>query len=388
MKIALVTDCYLPTKNGVATSVAQLKEGLAAQGHTPIVITVKTPADPLEEDGVYRFSSLPFNPLIELRFGVVNPLTMRDLFKTHDIDIVHIHTEFNLGWTAKWIAQLLNIPIIHTSHTMFEDYRHYLPLGHYLPRTIIKRILKLFLSHVNTLVCPSQKSHTYFNSFLPDIKKRIIGNGICNHRFMPGILSERQKIKLRDSFGICRSDKVILNVGRIAPEKRVHELLTVLIPLLHQSPTYKLLFVGNGSLFKKMRRVAQKNKVSDQIIFAGYREWEQMPRIYNISDIFVTASLSEVHPMTLMEALMCGLPVIARKDQSNTGIVLNKKTGYLVNTDNQIPQKIKKILDNPDLLSQFSKNATLHAKSFSKQVHVENCIELYEEILNPQNKPR
>jgi 1,2-diacylglycerol 3-alpha-glucosyltransferase len=381
MNVGIFTDCYLPTKNGVVTSILQLKEGLERRGHKAIVVTVDTPGYGAQDAGVYRFPSLPFNSAIQVRLGLVSQGRVDQIVQREQLDMIHTHTEFSLGWAAKCAARKMNLPLIHTAHTLYEAYRHYLVLGRLLSARMVQRWLRLFLRDYDVLVCPSTKAYSYFKSFMPEIRSVVIGNGVCNTRFRPGLLTAEERDQIRTRLDIGSSEKVIIYVGRMAREKRAWELLDALTPLLRQYPHYRVLFVGHGPAYPSMVKAARKNGLGRQVIFAGYVDWEQMPSLYSIAHVFVTASLSEVHPMTLIEASMCGLPIIARRDESYLDLVEDGCNGYLVDADSRIATRAAELLGDESQWRRFSRNGLRLSERFHMEIHVEKVEATYRQVI-------
>ena len=381
MNVGLFTDCYLPTKNGVVTSILQLKEGLERKGHKVTIVTVDAPHNERKDKTVYHFPSLPFNSSIQVRMGLVKPGAVNSIIQEEQIEIVHTHTEFSVGWAAKRAARMRGLPLIHTAHTMYEDYRHYLFFGQLLSPGVVRGWLRAFLSNYDTLVCPSIKAQNYFKSFVPQIQTAVIGNGVCKSRFCPNPLTSEEKERKRKAFGIHSSDKVIIYVGRMAKEKRARQLLDALTPLLQEHPRYKALLVGSGPAFGYMVNATKIRGLSGQVIFTGYVDWAQMHELYSIADIFVTASLSEVHPMTLIEASMCGLPIVARRDDSYAGLVQDDYNGYLVESDQELAERLSGILCDEVRLTEFSGNGQALSAQFNSETHVERIESLYQQVL-------
>jgi len=381
MNVGIFTDCYIPTKNGVVTSIVQLKEGLERSGHKAVVFTVDTPGFEGTNRTVYRFPSISFNSDIEIRLGLVSQRSVNRIVQREHIDLIHTHTEFSIGWAAKRAARSFRLPLVHTTHTMYEQYRHYLFFGRLLSDRMIRRWLKLFLFNYDALVCPSVKAQDYFKSFMPHIRTVVIGNGVCKTRFRPTLLTREAKIGARQALGIQPSDKVIIYVGRMAKEKRVLELFNVLTPLLKRYPHYKALFVGRGPSCRHMIEEAKRHNLREQTVFTGYVNWGQMHKMYSISDVFATASLSEIHPVTLIEASICGLPIVARCDSSYVGLIQDGYNGYLVDSDRQIAERLSEILSDETKLLQFSENGLIVADKFNAETHVDKLESLYQQVL-------
>lgn len=381
MNVGIFTDCYTPTKNGVVTSILQSKEGLEQRGHKVIVLTVDTPRFKENDPAVYRFPSIPFNSDIDIRLGLANQARVNRIVRGEHIDIIHTHTEFSMGWAAKRAARAFGLPLVHTAHTLYEAYRHYLFWGRYLPAWMIRRWFSLFLRNYSVLICPSLKAQNYFTSFVPHLKSVVIGNGLCKARFKPGLLTRPEITQTRQALGIQPGDRVILYVGRLAEEKRALELLGALTPLLQKYPSYKLLFVGRGPCYQQMIKEACRNNVCGQTVFTGYVAWEHMYKLYSSANVFATASLSENHPMTLIEASICGLPIVARRDDSYVDLIRDDYNGYLVDTDAGIAARLSEVLSDQPKLSRLSENSLRLSDKFSAETHVEKLESLYQHIL-------
>jgi 1,2-diacylglycerol 3-alpha-glucosyltransferase len=381
MNIGLFADCYTPTVSGVVTSLLQLKKGLEQRGHRAIVFTVSTPGYPEADDTLRFFPSLPFNRASDFRLGLVDPRAVQRVAHEEELDIVHTHTEYSLGWAGKRSAQRLGLAFLHTAHTLHIAYRHYLPFGRAVPTWLVQHYLRLFLSDCDALVCPSQKARDYFRTFLPDLNAVVIGNGVSRARFQPRPLTPEQEAKLRRALGLGPKDRLILYAGRIAREKRVVELLDALTPLLQIRPKAKALFVGSGPAVQDLAAAAERNGVGPQVVLAGRVEWQQMHRYYALAHLLVTASLSEMHPMTLIEASLCGLPVVVRHDPAYAGLVRDGYNGYLVPSDRGIAAKALELLDDEGQRQVFSANARTVSEEFSAEKHVRQIEALYRQVI-------
>jgi 1,2-diacylglycerol 3-alpha-glucosyltransferase len=232
MNVGLFTDCYLPTKNGVTTAVVQARQELERRGHKVVVCTVTNPGYGEPDPGVYRVPSLPFNAGIELRLGLARQGAIDRIVAREKLDLIHTHTEFSLGRAGKRAARSGGLPLVHTLHTFYPAYRHYLPLGRLLPAKAIDRLLARLLADCDAVVCPSEKGRAYVASCLPASRTVVIGNGVSQERFNPERVTQADRDWARASLGIEPDDRVILYVGRLAQEKRVLALLAALRPLL------------------------------------------------------------------------------------------------------------------------------------------------------------
>lgn len=377
MNIALFLDCYKPMKNGVITSTLQLKEGLEKKGHHVVLVAVKSKGYINEDPNVLLFPKLSFEFTSKQGFGLglVNYNKLIKFLKKHKIKLIHTHTEFGIGLAGKYAAKRLKIPRIATSHTLWEDYGNYSSL--LKSKTFSKSFLKFYYKGVSAIVAPSIKAKKYNDGIVPNIMKKIIPNGI-NFEKIKNLKKNVKNIeKLREANGIKKEDKILLFVGRLSPEKRVVELLNALLPLLKKNKRIKMFFVGDGSDSDNLRKIIKNNNLINQVILTGFIEWEKLPKFYFLANTFVTASLSEIHPMTLIEANMYGLPIVARKDDSLIDLVEDHVNGYLVSEDSKFEKTIENMIFDEILLKEFSKNCINIGAKFSIENHIENMEILY-----------
>jgi len=381
MNIALFLDCYTPMKNGVITSALQLKEGLEKKGHHVVLVAVKTKGYVNNDPNVLLFPKLSFDFTSKQGFGLglVNFMKLIKFLKKHKIKLIHTHTEFGLGLAGKYAAKKLKIPRIATSHTMWEEYGNYSSL--LKSKTLSRNFLKFYYKGVSAIVTPSIKSKNFNDKVVPEITKEIIPNGIDFEKIKNLKVNIKQIDELKKTNEIDKNDKILLFVGRLGAEKRVVELLNSIVPLLKKDKSIKMFFVGDGPESEKLWSIAKENHLRKQIIFTGFVNWEKLPKFYFMADIFLTASLSEVHPMTVIEANMYGLPIIARKDESFSGLVENNENGYLLDSDEKFAQSIEELLSDEKKLKRFGKCSLKIGEKFTLDKHIENIEVLYKDSI-------
>lgn len=386
MRIALAVDCFSPIKNGVVTSVRQLKEGLEEKGHTVVVLTVRVPGAPAER-GVVRIRSVPVGLGTEQRYALMTRWKAYRVMKRWNVEIVHTHTEFAVGSSARKAARLLGIPTVHTNHTMWEDYRHYIMGGVFLPARLVKLLMRRYLTHVAAVIAPSVKIRNYVRRLTWKKPIEIIPNGVDRGEFAPHPVSSSERREIRRSLGIGVDDTVLIFVGRLGREKRVDELLVALAPLLRDRPTLRLVFVGDGPRKPELARSAERLGVSSSVILTGFVPWESVYQLYCIADLYVTASLSEVHPMTLIEAAMCGVPGVARRDESYMTLIRHGENGYLARSDAELAEQVARLADDPHLRTEFGAATEDIARIFTKDNHVAAVENHYRAVLSAWPRP-
>ena len=396
MNIALFSDSYLPTKSGIVTVVIQLRRILMQMGHHVVVVTVSpdtqedAPPEGTEDEGILRLPSLP-SPVGDNQY-IGLPLEGKAVAfcEEHHIQLIHAHTEFTMGHLARVTGRKLGIPVIATTHTMWEDYyRYYIKMGKIVPKSVIRRLVHTAYKHFYALINVSQKAHDYFKNpfILPSSPSAVIPNAIDTERFMGRTANDEDIRGLRRLFGISDSEPVILYVGRIVEEKRVKELFEVCLKVVTERPDVKVLFVGDGAALPELVERAKETGTDKRILFAGFVDWFHLAAYYAIGTIFVTASLSEMHSMTVLEAMAMSLPIACRRDTSFTDTVFPGENGYLADTEEELAQRLCELAADPARCREMGKRSTELCRNFTLGIHGARTIAFYEAVLAQFPRP-
>ncbi|NIZ19791.1 glycosyltransferase [Entomospira culicis] len=381
MRIALFTDTYLPQKNGVAVAVNQLKHELVKMGHEVFVYTIHIPNDTNElEEQVVRSRAVMVPKLgaEENLWALPNRMRILHQLKKDKVEIIHTHTELPQGMTGRYCAKAMKIPHIHTVHTMWADYKHYLFRGRLLTERNIAFAYHFFLRKVTAIIAPSQKAQDFLTHI--QIKGVRINNGVDASLFFSQTNKEIQQ-KILSDFGILPEQKVILFVGRIAPEKRARELFALLTNVMQEQDDVVAIFIGDGVDAESLKAEAISLNLTKRMIFAGRVEHAQMVNYYAIAHLYVTISLSEVQPMTLIEALLSGLPIISRQDSAYIGLVVDGVNGSQHATDEAVGEAIISLLRDEAIYARYREGSLALAKDFTAQGNAQKTLALYEQAV-------
>ncbi|MFP4363917.1 MAG: glycosyltransferase [Spirochaetia bacterium] len=377
MNIALFSDCYHPIKNGVSVSVDQLKTGLTNLGHSVYIITVSASGWKSSNSDTLRLPSIRFGHKTDLRIALPSQKLIDDFLKDKDIEIVHTHTEFSLGWAGRAYAKKHSLPHFHTIHTLWKEYTHYFFAGKLLKPRHILRILSLFLRPSKALIFPSEKARTYYYELINDKQYKVIPNGI-SLRFV-----QSEKMAHTDQFyrkySIPFSSLKLLFTGRLVKEKEVYELFLMISKIIKDIDNVIMIFVGYGPELTRIKNEAIDFGVSEKIIFTSEIAWEDIHFFYNIADIFVTASRSEIHPMTCIEAACSGLPMVVPNDAAYSNLVLHNINGFLVNSNQEFIARTRELIDSSELRRKFSKKSLDIAGSFTNLSYAKQVSDFYTE---------
>ena len=165
MNIGIFTDTYYPQISGVDTSVRVLKKGLAERNHNVFVFTTTDPDVKEPEPDVLRLPSVPFPFYKQRRISVAYPPRLIWRTRKLGLDLIHTQTEFNMGLFGKACSKLLGIPMLHTYHTMYEDYTHLITRNKTFAPKIARKYSRMFCNGAAAVVTPAEKSRQKLISY-------------------------------------------------------------------------------------------------------------------------------------------------------------------------------------------------------------------------------
>ena len=303
MNIGLFTDTYFPQLSGVATSIKTLKDALEEQGHNVFIFTTTDPhiKKGTIEPNVFRFSSIPFVSFTDRRIAFRGFFEATKVAKEVKLDIVHTQTEFALGTIGKYVAHQLKIPAIHTYHTMYEDYLHYVLNGHLLRPYHVKQFTCGYLKNMDGVIAPSERVEALLERYGVKIPIRVIPTGVDIKS-----MNEADNRDIRAELDIDKDAPVILTLSRIAAEKKIDHILDVMPDIMEEFPKVKLVIAGDGPDVKMLKEHVERLTLEDYVIFTGAIPHEDVGNYYKMADLFVSASDTETQGLTYIEALAAG----------------------------------------------------------------------------------
>lgn len=386
MRIGLFTDTYPPFINGVSTSVLMLKQGLEKLGHEVYVVTVNDESFSYkEEDGILKIPSFPIG-LMNFRQTGIYPIKAFNIIKKWKLDIIHSHTEFSIGTFARLISKQLNIPLVHTYHTMYEEYIYYITKGYF--NSASKKLveyLTLFLCDktIDELIVPTEKTKELFkDKYKVKRDVYVIPSGIDTTRFYKENIDKNEIINLKKDLGLKKTDFIVLYIGRIAKEKSIDFLINNFNSVLNRIPKAKMIIVGDGPDIKDLIDLTRKKGLENKIIFTGKAPWTDVPKYYSLCDLFVTASKTETQGLTVMEAMGASKPVVAIRDESFELMITDKKDGLFFDDEKSYVDMIYEVYKNKKLRDEISFNARLTADKYSPYNYAKNVLKVYDKVIS------
>lgn len=392
MKIGIFTDTYNPVTSGVVTSINMVEQEMKKRGHEVYVFTTSKSVQPNENQTLYMLNSIPLliAKQYKNRIATFYSREIAKQIKELNLDIVHTQTEFSIGAFGKIISRKYNIPFIHTYHTMWEDYVHYIsPIkgrNIHLKR-FARSFSRAFVRKAECVITPSNKTAKYLK-YKCNVKNKpiyIVPTGIDIVPFKRDNFTEESRNKLKESLGIKPNEKVILFLGRVASEKSIDIIMDVMPSIFKEHPEYKFLIVGDGPSRKDLEDQAKKLNIQSNVIFTGKVPWNEVPKYYNLGDVFVNASLTETQGLTFIEAMAAGVPIVAKYAPNLSEFIHTNKNGILVKKNSDFKNTIIKVLSNDKLKNTLIKGGNQTAKEYSIEVFGDKLEMIYSEIIELHN---
>ena len=384
MNIGIFTEVYLPQINGVVTTICTLEKELKLLGHNVYIFTNYYPGYNNDNSNVFRLPSIPFALDKACRIGSFYSHEIMKEIKKIKLDIIHTNTEFSMGLFGRIVAKKLRIPVVHTYHTIYEDWVNDSISNNAIAGIASNVVISISKSHCNIcnkIIVPSMKVRKLLVGY--GIKKNIeiLPNGIelepfykINKEYTP-----EKIIEFKKSIGINENDKVLLNIGRQSKEKNIESIFYALEKLVKTNSNIKLVIVGDGPNKENLEDLSEKLKLKDNIIFLGKKPRKDIEKYYKIADIFITPSTFETQGLTVLEAMAANIPVVVKKDEAFEDIIENDVTGFIFENDEELADLINRLLNNKILLNDISNNAFSKIENFSAIGFSKNIERIYQE---------
>lgn len=382
MNVGLFTETYYPEINGVATSVYMLKNELEKRGHNVYVFTTTTPGAPEHEYNVFRVPSMPFIFITERRVGLFYQPKLAHVIKKLNLDIIHTQTEFSLGIFGRIMAKELRVPIVHTYHTIYEDYTHYLTRFKALDRrakAFARTYSKVCCNTVEQVIVPTEKTKELLMTYSVHKDISVIPTGIDLSKFNRSNYPDEKIRCLKEDYGIKPEEKVLIYIGRVSQEKNIEEIVSAMPDYMKTRENVKFVIVGSGPALENLKNLVKQYKLDNRFVFTGAQPWDSIGLFYRLGDVFVSASKSETQGLTYIEAMASGLPVVAREDKCLEDILEQGKNGYSFTDREGLFNGLDQVLFQ-DKQTDYSGNAVAKVQKYSTQEFALQVEKVYQQV--------
>lgn len=388
MKIGIFTDTYNPSTSGVVTSINMLEKEMKRRGHE-VYVFAPSKSTIKENQNVYMLKSIPLVVAKQYknRIATFYSREIAKQIKDLNLDIIHTQSEFSVGLFAKIISRKFDIPFIHTYHTMWEDYMHYIvPVKgtrNIYPKRFARTLSKNFVTKAECIITPSKKTEKYLK-YKCKIKNKpiyVIPTGLELEPFDKKNFDLEKVNKFKESLGIKKDEQVILFLGRVAEEKSIDVLLNAMPAVFRSLPKTKFLIVGDGPSKESLMELAKKLNISDKVIFTGIVPRDEVPIYYNIADVFVNASITETQGLTFIEAMASSTPIVAKYAPNLSEFIINNENGIFFKQDAEFPKILISVLKDKELRKKIATNALKTANNYSLTEFGDKLEYVYSEII-------
>lgn len=383
MRILMISDVYFPRINGVSTSIQTFRRCLEQAGHETVLIAPRYPIEPsAEEPNILRVDSrfVPRDP----EDRMMKPHSIRALFgalRERSFDVVHIQTPFVAHYLGLELARFLDVPVVETYHTYFEEYlHHYVPL---LPRSALRFLARHFTRSqcrgLDALVVPSRAMQDALQAYGVRCPMHIIPTGLEMAHFTGADGAE-----FRRTLQIPSQAPTLVHVGRIAHEKNIDFLLRMFVKLREQLPEAVFVIAGEGPALTHCRDFVRKAGLESSMRFVGYLSRDRaLWSCYRAGDVFVFASRTETQGLVLLEAMALGVPVVSTAYMGTTDI-LEPRRGAVIAPDDEalFAGEVARLLREPQRRAALAADAPAYAATWSAEATTERLLQLYASLLS------
>ena len=397
MRIGLFTDQYYPSVSGVVTSLKMLYEGLTEMGHECFIFTSfdeskVTDKEELKSKNVINIPGkpYPFKDLKEYRFTFKYKKFVK-VVKEYNLDIIHLHTEYSISKLAIKAQKKLKIPMVHTLHTLWSDYFKYVSpfFAKHCHGGMLYLLKKLFTKPISknaTIeIVPTKKVYNQKETYALGDDVRIIPTGIELGRFYKSNFKEEEILELKKSLGIKEDQFVFLYIGRTSAEKNIPALINAYAKSCKGNDKTIFVIVGGGPELESLKELAKTLGVYEQMVFTDLVPWGDVPKYYQLGDIFVNASQSETQGLTYLEALASSIPLLVQRDDCIAEVVIDYYNGIYFDGIDDLALKMEEILKAPETLKKIKSNTFKSVENYSKEKYAENVYQIYVEAIEKYN---
>lgn len=393
MRILIANDQHWPMKSGVATAARTQAQGLAALGHTVMVLAPsQNGKGSLEEDGNYaitRIRSLPLAFRKNLRVAVTYDRELKKVIEKFNPDIIHVHTQLTVGLSALRAANQLGIPAVATNHVMPDNM-----ISNIKALTPVKRPASYLMSEYGVLlykgarriILPTESVLDLFNIERLGVPSLAISNGIDLSLYS----ARKPKSYIYEEFDIPKDKTIIHWLGRLDGEKHLDVLVKAFAKLCDLYDGIHLVMVGSGNVEGDLVDLVNDLDIAENVTFTGLVSDEDKGELHRVADIFAMPSPNELQCLAMLESMSCGKPVVAVDAGPIAELVHHDENGYLVSVDDEdgFVRAISMLLDKPERLEAFGHESRRIAKHHDVALVMPRFEALYKEVIAESESER
>lgn len=381
-QILFTAEVGPPIHNGVVASMAIFAKGLTDLGHTVTSFVPHYRGQYLGANYI-QYPQIPLPMPYAKGYGLGLPWFHWAKLRQIPFDVIHSHHMFSTGEFALRLARRLNVPFIHTYHTLLPEYAHYaLAPG---ARSFLNYYTTWYANRVDQVIAPSNPIKDFLRSIQVRSPISVLPTGIDLDSFPIG-QKNRLAGEIRKKYRLSHRDKLLIYVGRIAPEKNIDLLLEMMAILVKKEPKVRLILIGPGET-KKFIEYTERLGISQFIQFSGAMLPKQLKEHLVAADVFVFGSQTDTQGIVILEAMASGCVPVAVNQGGPTDIIRDRVDGRLVSPfPEEFANRVHSLLNNQSFYIRLKHNALKKARGYSYRSQAQELIAIYEyEIARKRN---
>jgi 1,2-diacylglycerol 3-alpha-glucosyltransferase len=377
MRIGMMADVYKPHVSGITTYISLNKTYLEKKGHEVFVFTFGDEEYADTEKNIIRSPGLP---LLDTGYFISLRYSSKARRALQSMDVVHVHHPFLSGSLALRYCRPRGIPIIFTNHTRYDLYAQaYLPvLADVIGETTMAAYMAPFCRNCDQVISPSNGMRQVLQRFGVDVDIDVVPNGVELEPFR-----ERTSPITRENFGLTPKDVVLIYVGRLGPEKNLNFLLRSFAGAAQAYDHIALLLVGDGPQRDDLQDLVNSMHMQERVHFTGMVPYEQLPGYLATADAFVTASVTEVHPLSVIEAMAAGLPVLGIQSPGVGDTIEDSVTGLIVQNEDlaAFTAKMVRLVTQHEQRHEMGSQARVVVEKFAIERTTDMMVDQYKKVI-------
>lgn len=390
MNILLVSDVYLPTVSGVASSTDSIARYMAHAGHIVFLVCPHpiSPYDPKPPKNLtIRYTPSREDPLFVNKATTMFPLAwgpVRTILAKEHIDIVHIQEPGSIGIVALILSKLYRTPMVGADHfSLLQVKKVAPPYIRWASVPFMKLYIKCIYRLYDAIMVPTKTAKKELTELI-GIPDRIqpVSNGVDTDLYIPHIGS---KTSLYKRYGLDPGKTHFLYLGRLDPDKNIDTILHA----LHKTPEdIHFLLAGTGKETRRLRSVSKELGLQNRITWLQDLNTKAIIDLYHIADVFVIMSPVETQSIVALQALACGLPVIAADAGALPELVVHGENGFALPTydADALSEKMIFLAAHPKLREQMGKKGRTLSLAHHKPVALAQLEKLFRSVLSGKTK--
>ena len=378
MRIGMMAEIYKPHISGVTIHISLNKQYMEKLGHEVFIFAFGNDDYKDTETNVIRSPGLP---LTDTGFFLNIRLKTRVQELLQTMDIVHVHHPFLSGRLAVRYCKPHGIPLVFTNHTRYDLYAQaYLPL---IPDVIGDTFLQAYLPSLfkscDLVIAPSLGMKNILKRYANGSHIEVVPNGVDLSPFSPEV-----EPLPRTPLGFDVNDIILVYAGRLGPEKNLPFLLRAFAGTAKAYDNIGLLVLGDGPERENLEDRVRHMGIANRVKFTGLVAYEDIPRYLATADAFVTASVTEVHPLTVIEAMASGLPVLGIQSPGVGDIVETGINGILAPEEDVavFTAKMVKLVTDCEMRQKMSEQARIAARNYDIQRTTKLLLDHYQQLVS------